>query len=133
MSAEDNVKVIQAIYEAFGRGDVPGLLGHLSADIEWVAPETPGLGVSGTYRGPAGVGEFFQQLVATEDIEKLDFTDWLTGADSVAVVGRVSGKARSTGKAFDADFIHYWKVRDDKAVFFRDYLDSYIMFEAFRA
>jgi ketosteroid isomerase-like protein len=133
MSAEDNVKVVQAIYEAFGRGDVPGVLSHVAGDVEWVAPAQPGADIAGTYHGPDGVGEFFQKLMAAENIEKLDFTDWLTGADSVAVVGQVAGKARSTGKAFSADFIHYWKVRDGKAVFFRDYLDSYVMIEAFRA
>ena len=31
----DNVGTVTEIYEAFGRGDVPTILGHLSEDVEW--------------------------------------------------------------------------------------------------
>ncbi len=39
MGADANVKTIQAIYEAFGRGDVDAVLDRLTDDIDW-ATET---------------------------------------------------------------------------------------------
>ena len=34
-SMSDNLAVIGAIYEAFGRGDIPTILGHLADDVRW--------------------------------------------------------------------------------------------------
>jgi ketosteroid isomerase-like protein len=31
----DNIKVVQEAYAAFGRGDIPALLGCLTEDIAW--------------------------------------------------------------------------------------------------
>jgi ketosteroid isomerase-like protein len=38
MSAEDNVKIVQEMYRAFLRRDVPGILVHLDDDIIWTVP-----------------------------------------------------------------------------------------------
>ena len=37
MSANDNVKVIQSVYEAFGRGDVAAILEVLTDDVDWAS------------------------------------------------------------------------------------------------
>jgi ketosteroid isomerase-like protein len=36
----DNVKTIHAIYDCFGRGDIPGVLEHLDPDVRWNADWT---------------------------------------------------------------------------------------------
>lgn len=33
--SHENVQVIQGLYEAFGRGDVPTVLGRMDPSIEW--------------------------------------------------------------------------------------------------
>ena len=30
-----HVKTVQSIYDAFGKGDVPTILGHLAENVEW--------------------------------------------------------------------------------------------------
>jgi ketosteroid isomerase-like protein len=37
MSAEDNIKTIQVIYEAFGRGDVAAILESVTDDVDWAS------------------------------------------------------------------------------------------------
>jgi len=37
MSADTNIKTIQTLYEAFGRGDVDAILGDLTDDVDWAA------------------------------------------------------------------------------------------------
>ena len=39
MSEKDNLRIVQHGYEAFGRGDLRGLLALLTGDIEWHDPE----------------------------------------------------------------------------------------------
>ena len=42
MSANDNVKTIQTVYEAFGRGDLPAILDALTDDVDWAStPRRP--------------------------------------------------------------------------------------------
>jgi len=65
MSADDNVKTIQAVYEAFGRGDVAAILDAVTDDVDWASEasstEVPWWGVR---NGKEQVTDFFTQLAA---------------------------------------------------------------------
>jgi ketosteroid isomerase-like protein len=37
MGSEDNIKTIQAIYEAFGRGDVGAILESVTDEVDWAS------------------------------------------------------------------------------------------------
>ena len=50
-----NLNTIQGAYAAFAKGDVPGVLGILDADIAWT--EAEGFPYGGTYNGPNAVLE----------------------------------------------------------------------------
>jgi ketosteroid isomerase-like protein len=54
MSA-DNVDVIKGIYDAFAKGDVPGVLGRMSPDIVWHEAENFPYADRNPYRGPEAV------------------------------------------------------------------------------
>ena len=51
----ESASVVRGIYEAFGRGDVPAVLGAMTEDIEW--NEAEGMPYGGVYRGPQAVAE----------------------------------------------------------------------------
>ena len=36
----DNVRLLKSLYDAFGRGDVPTVLGAMSPDIKWYQAES---------------------------------------------------------------------------------------------
>jgi uncharacterized protein len=95
-----NTEVVQGLYEAFGRRDIPAVLGMLSADVEWGEPENPHNPAGGTRHGHEGFLEWAQIGRAAEDILVLEPRKMLVDADSVAVVGymkcRASPRARST-------------------------------------
>lgn len=38
---DQSVDVVRGVYEAFGRGDVPAVLGAMADDIEWHEAESP--------------------------------------------------------------------------------------------
>lgn len=54
MSAE-NVSLIKGLYDAFGAGDVPGVLGRMSPDIVWNEAENFPYADNNPYRGPGAV------------------------------------------------------------------------------
>ena len=41
MSAEENARLVQSAYEAFGQGDMAALAEVMADDIEWVDPGNP--------------------------------------------------------------------------------------------
>ena len=65
MSAQ-NVEFVKGIYGAFGRGDVPAVLGAFAEDIEWF--EAEGMPYGGLYRGPDAVAQNVFGPI-TEDVE----------------------------------------------------------------
>jgi hypothetical protein len=85
-AATDNVKLVQDLYAAFRRGDVPALLAAVDPDVEWGEPDNPFNPAAGTRRGHAGLLEWLQIGRDSEEILLLEPRQFLTDDDSVAVV-----------------------------------------------
>jgi len=53
--------------------------------------------------------------------------DLVDGGDTIAVVGRYSGKGAANGVDLEADFVHIWRFGSDgKITGFRTYTDTYL-------
>jgi len=121
----ENVALVQAIYQGFAAGDVPAILERMSGDIEWNEAENFPYADRNPYCGPEAVlsgvfarfGEEWDGFAALPD-------DFLGDGDSVVVLGRYRGVYKATGRAFDAQFAHVWRVEDGKAVAFQQYTDT---------
>ena len=53
--SDQSVEFVTGIYEAFGRGDVPAVLGAFTDDIEW--HEAEGMPYGGMHRGGEAVAQ----------------------------------------------------------------------------
>ncbi len=104
MSAEENKRTVQAIFEAFGRGDIPAVLGHVSEDVTWSAPGPEVVSYFGDRRGHAGATEFFQNLVGNVDFEHFEPGTFIAEGGHVVVLGRERGRVKGTGKTFDNEW-----------------------------
>ena len=62
MSAAENKAATQAAYQAFGAGDLEGVMKNMADDIEWIVPGNST--ISGTYRGRDEVAGFFMTLAS---------------------------------------------------------------------
>ena len=118
-----SVDVVKGIYEAFARGDVPGVLGAFADDIEWY--EAEGMPYGGLHRG----GEAVAQKVfgpITEDVDGFAVTpeEFIASGDAIAVVTRYTGTGKATGKALDVPAVHVWDIGDGKATRFRQFMDT---------
>ncbi|HUL72766.1 MAG TPA: nuclear transport factor 2 family protein [Vicinamibacterales bacterium] len=127
------MKLVQDLYAAFGRGDVPALLAAISPDVEWGEPDNPFNPTAGTRRGHAGFLEWVSLGRQFEEILVLEPRQFLTGSDSVAVVGYMKCRAKATGRTYESEFVHLVTVIDGKIVRFREFFDTYAASEAFRA
>lgn len=121
-----NLQRIKSVYEAFAKGDVPGVLGVLSSDIDWT--EAEGFPYGGTYHGPKAVleGVFMRLGMEWQGFAAVPH-EFVDGGDTIVALGRYSGTYKATNKSFQADFAHVWKLRDGKATRFVQYVDTLLV------
>lgn len=62
MTEQENVAAIGAIYEAFGRGDIPYIIDKLTDEVRWVSRFEPIVPRGGDYSGKTKVPAFFQAI-----------------------------------------------------------------------
>ena len=126
-----NSETIRNIYNAFAKGDVPGVLGLLAPDIRWT--EAEGFPYGGTYVGPDAVlANVFARLGSEWDGFKAVPHTFVAEGDSVVALGDYGGDYKATGRRFSAPFAHAWVLRDGKAVSFHQYTDTALAQSAMR-
>ena len=131
MSAEENKRTVQSIFEAFGRGDIPGVLGHVSEDVTWKAPGPDVVTYFGDRRGHAGATEFFVQLGTSVDFEHFEPVAFVAEGDKVVVLGRERGRVKNTGKTFDNEWALVFTFSGGKVSDFQLYENTAAVAEAF--
>jgi ketosteroid isomerase-like protein len=120
---EQSVEFLTGLYAAFGRGDVPAVLGGFADDIEWHVAE--GMPYGGLYRGADAVVQNVFGPIAT-DVEGFAITveEFVGSGDTVAAVVRYTGTGKVTGKSLDVPVVHVWDIRDGKITRFRQFIDT---------
>lgn len=121
--SEQSVEVVKSVYEAFGRGDVPTVLGAMADDIEW--REAAGMPYGGVYHGGDAVAQNVFGPI-TEDITDFAVTpeEFVVSGETVVAVARYTGTGKATGKELDLPVAHIWDVRDGKIARFRQFADT---------
>jgi ketosteroid isomerase-like protein len=127
-----NVNLVRNLYAAFRAGDVSGLIALLSPDVEWCEPPNPFNPAAGSRHGHAGFLEWLRIGKESEDILALEPRQFLADADSVAVVGHSTCRAKPTGRTYETDFVHLVTFKDGKIARFQEFFDTYAAGEAFR-
>jgi ketosteroid isomerase-like protein len=109
------VAVVRAIYEAFSRRDIEGMLQHVAGDCVVDLPGTyERAGRTEPYRGPEGVREYFADAARVWDDLTLQAEDIRAASDGVVVFGHVEGSHR--GEPVRRRVLWLWQLRGGKAV-----------------
>lgn len=121
-----NVKTMQELYSAFGRGDIAGVLGGMDPNIEWREAENNPYQPSGEpWIGPdAIVDNLFVKLGTDWDGFTVNPKEFHDAGDTVVVEARYTGTHKATGKNLDAQVTHIWRLRDGKVTSFQQYVDT---------
>ncbi len=97
----------------------------LADDVEWwAAGSRETLPWAGTWRGKAGVAEFFRILSAEMDYEKFDAEELISDATHVIAVVAASGHAIRTGRPFESHIVREYLFRDGKIARVRNFYDT---------
>jgi ketosteroid isomerase-like protein len=125
----DPLATVTAIYEAFGRGDIPALMEHVSDDVQWEAwadntAQKAGVPWLLPRKGKAGVFEFFQVVADELEIQEFNVLSIMAGGNQVAaefvITAKVNGKA-----SYRDEEMHLWTFDDaGKVIRLRHYTDT---------
>jgi ketosteroid isomerase-like protein len=111
-----DVEVVQEIYAAFGRGDIPVLLNLMSEEVEWVYPGPSLIPFAGTHHGSEGIADFLSSVVETLDIEQFEPHEFVAQDDTVVVLGYERSHVKATDRTFEQEWAHVYTLRDGKVV-----------------
>lgn len=131
MNSSAPLAVVQELYAAFARGDLPALLARMHPDVEWAAnvdyalPAARRVPCYEPGRGRDFVAQYFQHILAGYEMQQFDPVGWMAGGDEVAVRIVVDFTIRPTGRRIKTEVIHHWVVGADGLVTrFRDFEDT---------
>ena len=114
-----HVETVQAIYDAFGREDVPAIIDVMAEDVAWEhwndnhaqKARVPSLRAR---NGKSGVGEFLA-VAATMGITDFQVLNMMEGGDQVAVTVVIETDVPGGGHYRDEE-IHLWSFDDNGKV-----------------
>jgi uncharacterized protein len=120
------VNLLAGLYDAFGRGDVPGVLGSMDPAIHWHEAEgNPYMPSGEAWVGPdAIVNNLFVKLAEEWDGFTVHPETFHDAGDVVVVEVRYTGMYKATGKQIDAQVCHIWTVKDGKVTKFQQFVDT---------
>ena len=119
----NNVDLVAGVYAAFGKGDVPKVLGAMHPQIQWT--ETAGYKYGGIFRSPQAVLEnVFARIQVDFESFSVDVERLIDAGNGVVMQGHYVGKGKATGKSVRAAVAHILEISDGKIVRFDQYVDS---------
>jgi ketosteroid isomerase-like protein len=134
MSPDDSIKLIQAVYEAFGRGDVQFILDNVTDDVDW-ATDTASTAAPwyGPHHGKAGVTDFFQAFGSTMTVQRFEPVSFACNGADVHTIVKLASTRIATGATAEMNLHHWFQIRDDKIACYRGTEDTAITEAMFRA
>lgn len=124
MNEQKNLEIVRRGYDAFGRGDINGLLTLFDDDIVWTSPGPPELPTAGTWRGRQQVAEFFAAVDRVFEIQRFEPETFVAEGDRVIVLGSDTSRIKATGKVIDSAWAHAFTAKNGKIVAFQEYIDT---------
>ena len=126
----DHIATVTAMYEAFGRGDIPSLVEHLADDVQWESwadntAQTAGVPWMLPRTGKAGAAEFFRVIGEQLRIKDFRVLSIMAGGNQVAAEFVLEADVLATGGHYRDEEMHLWTFNDaGKVTRLRHYTDT---------
>jgi ketosteroid isomerase-like protein len=125
-----NIPTVQAIYQCFGQGDVPGILAHVASDVAWDHWRDNSSQKAGVPWMRAGTGHeaaigFFTALNEAMEFKAFDVQNLMEGGNQVAATVSIDVVSRASGEPSSDEEVHLFTFNDEgKVSAFRHYGDT---------
>lgn len=132
MTNAARVQLVHAVYASFLSGNVDTFVGLFTEDASLELPPMPGIPWRSTYAGREGLREFFTSRGPLLTYTAFEPRQFFTDDDCVVILGRTAGVVRTTGRAFDFEWVQVLEFAPGNLVRrFREFLDTHALVTAF--
>ena len=120
--SQENVEVVRAAVDAFGREGIDGVSDHWTEDIDHRAAEGA-VDDRGPIEGKDAMRAYMQDWIDTFDDFKTEAVELIdAGDDKVVAVLRASGRAKLSGIEAEITYAVVYTIRDGKIARGREYM-----------
>jgi uncharacterized protein len=112
MATNNPLATVQRMFEAFGKGNLDGLLERVNPDSRWIYVGANPRPAKGVYVGRDGARKFFERILRNLDMTTFHPREFVTENDTVVAFGFESGTVKATGKPFRNEWAQKYVVRD---------------------
>jgi ketosteroid isomerase-like protein len=112
MSEQQNVTVIQQMFEAFARGDVQTILDNCTADCEFYCPGPAIVPYTGRKNGRAEIQTYFETLIGSQSNPNLRIDRFVAQGDTVVAIGNYTAVVNATGKTIESPVVLTFDLQD---------------------
>ncbi|MGH9036847.1 MAG: nuclear transport factor 2 family protein [Acidimicrobiia bacterium] len=124
-------ELVAALYPALAAGDRAELNRLVAPDFVGTLTESLPFGIGGTHHGRSAMIKDGWWAVGRAFSIRIEASEWIECADGrLLVLGRYTGRARSSGAPLDAAFVHLWTARDGRLCAVWHLTDSARWFDA---
>jgi ketosteroid isomerase-like protein len=119
--SRENVELVRAAVDAFGRGGIDGVSDYWSEDIDHRAAEGA-IDDRGPIHGKDAMRAYMQDWIDTFDDPKIEAVELIdAGDDQVIAMLHASGRAKLSGVETDLTYAALYTIRDGKVARGREY------------
>lgn len=124
-------RVVEQLYQAFARKDLPGVIALLDPKVRW--READGYPYAGVYHGPEAVKrEVFDRIIGEWSSYTTVPSEIIEQGETVVGLGTYTGTYAATGKTFTCPFAHVFRVRNGRIVDFDQHTDTALVQQVLR-
>jgi steroid delta-isomerase-like uncharacterized protein len=133
MSAQDNAKLVRAIYDMYNERDIEGIVAQATANVEVVS-----MAFGASMQGLDGYRQYLQSWATAFPDSRVEVSNVVAGDQGVVVEFRGKGKHTGplaapqgeippTGKSVDVPFCDVYQIKAGKVASLHNYFDSATM------
>ena len=111
-TTNDPLATVQRMFEAFGNGDLDGLLETVHPDSRWTYVGANPRPAKGVYVGKDGARRFFGNILRNLNMTAFRPREFVRENDTVVVFGFESATVKATGKPFRNEWAQKYVLRD---------------------
>ena len=115
---------MKGIVDAFGKGDVPGVLEALAPEVEWWVGGPSEVPYAGTRRGREQVKHFFEELARAVEFQRFEPQEYVSEGDTVIVLGQERLQVRASRQTIENGWVMVFTLRKGQVVTFREFNDT---------
>jgi ketosteroid isomerase-like protein len=126
METSDNVRVVQEIYEALGRGDVAAVLTRMTEDARWDfnVAATSKVPWHAPATGPTEIQKFLGGFMENVTLSVFEPRRFIASGDDVVVDVHLAYTVKRTGRLVDGQQLHWWSLAASRVKRLRHFEDT---------